>query len=235
MNNITKIDFVPVENVLTVTREVYAFLVNALTERCPTVEKLCRRWTHFKAIADGTVEPTSSEYVDFKFDDEEGRGEVSLALHTDYFGARERFEDPQGNIWAKTKVFVQVSWPCYGMEVPSLSLRRLALMTEIAELAQRLTDHFADQPLWSMIVTKAERDESRREAAERELQSKIDTIVAKEAKGMRIKTAAKWVKIDDDIPAATYTSTIGNKSFRLDVTYHNSGEKYTFGFLSRTA
>jgi len=148
-----------------------------------------------EAIVEGDMDSVGS-YLGLEFRRELADGaEAQVFLSVDfkrvYDGSGSWHEDSEGNRWVLFDLQAQLNWPSWGTSRErdhSITRARLALMSEVQQLAENLEAVVAatlsGSPIAQMVETKAERAAALKHAATRVLATTLGEMGA--CKGLRV-------------------------------------------------
>lgn len=157
--------------------------------------------------------------LDFRTDyDTPQYAECNLSVSLDN-PSYQRISDAEGNEWVEYKVEARVSWASWGGTEPTLALKRVALMSEVATLAAAIQSEFGGH-VYKLTATAADvaAREARRETQRIEnLACDLVRSSAREAlKGMRVGSERLFRSERlANLPHGRYEVTSGDKKFTL--------------------
>lgn len=219
MEPISKIDFVPVENLEQVAGEIRDWiLANAFMGLSPGQEHTVMEHTG------GNVYLSLGGYVRNPYHPGlEARIEATFGVKYCEAVSGARCEDPEGTWWRLYRLEAHVDWPNYSSTGIKLAKKRVEMIDATMQLAELFDDRFKDTNVWVKSLTRGERQE--READRLKDETRLNVIDAigraihTTCKGMRVGSRM-WVEIPDGWVQGAYTVALEKKEYTAYVNAH---------------
>lgn len=184
-----------------------------------------QRQAELRAIAAGDTKAGGWSFLNVEFYRAGTSCSLSIQSDWDYSGREEYPTDETGNEYSKCELRFEFNHPTHGSMDPATALARLALYTEVSQLAAQLHAEFRGEKFWRLLRTPEQK--AQQEAAEKERAEKaaIAFAVVSSRGGLRINgQATVEAAAVKDLPVGTFFHEAEDgRRYRLTVALVHGG------------